>query len=79
MLRIQAPEGFTARWSPDEWRTMTDSTAFATDLGISFFDIPIPSEAASIEFTFLWEDGRWEGRNYRVNVRDPHKAGNKAA
>ena len=59
------------RWSLDEWRTMTDSTACPTDLGISFVDIPIPlSQAASIEFTFLWEDGRWEGTNYRVNVRD---------
>ena len=71
VLRIQAPGDFTLRWSQDEWRTMTDSTAFATDLGISFFDIPIPpSGPGSIEFTFLWEDGRWEGRNYWVNVRD---------
>jgi len=79
VLRIQAPGSFTLRWSQDEWRTTTDSTALATDLGISFLDIPTPSEAASIEFTFLWEDGRWEGRNYRVNVRDLDKAGGKAA
>jgi hypothetical protein len=59
---------------------MTESPAFATDLGISFLDIRIHSpETSSIEFTFLWEDGPWEGRNYRVNVRDLGKAGSKAA
>jgi glucoamylase len=63
VLHIQAPGGgFILRWSQDEWRTTTDSTALATDLGISFVDIPIsPSQAAPIEFTFLWQDERWEG------------------
>ncbi len=71
VLRIQAAGTFMLRWSLDEWRTITDSTAYPTDLGISFVDIPIPlSQANSIEFTFLWGDGRWEGTNYRVNVRD---------
>jgi glucoamylase len=76
VLRIQAPgDGFILRWSQDEWRTITDSTAFATDLGISFIDIPIsPSQATPIEFTFLWQHERWEGTNYRVNVRDLDQA-----
>jgi glucoamylase len=80
VLRIQASGSFTLRWSQDEWHTVTESPAFATDFGISFLDIPIQSpETASIEFTFRWADGRWEGRNYRVNVRDLDTAGSQAA
>jgi len=45
----------------------------------SFFDIPVASsEVGSIEFTFLWEDGRWEGKNYRMTVQDLNKTGDKA-
>lgn len=69
VFRIQAPGNFTVRWSQDEWHTTTDSVACSTDLGVSFVDISIrSSEATSIEFTLLWEDGQWEGRNYRVRV-----------
>jgi glucoamylase len=80
VLRIQASGRFALRWSLDEWRTVTDSKAFSTDLGISFVDLPIPPpQANSIEFTFLWENGRWEGTNYRVNIRDLNNAQSKAA
>jgi hypothetical protein len=79
VLRIQAPGSFTVRWSQDEWHTTTDSIARSTDLGVSFVDISIPSEATSIEFTLLWEDGRWEGRNYRLSIRDLGDVRNKAA
>jgi glucoamylase len=71
VLRIQAAGTFMLRWSLDDWRTITNSTAYPTDLGLSFVDIPVPlSQAHSIQFTFLWGDGRWEGTNYQVNVRD---------
>ena len=71
VLRIQAAGTFMLRWSLDDWRTTTNSTAYPTDLDLSFVDIPIPlAQTDSIQFTFLWEDGRWEGTNYRVNIRD---------
>jgi len=80
VLRIQTPAGFKLRWSQDGWRTITESNSIGTDVGVSFFDIPVASsEVASIEFTFLWEDGRWEGKNYRVTVQDPSKTENRAA
>src|SRR5262245_8999974 len=76
VLRIQAPRRFTLHWSQDEWRTVKDSPSVTTSLGISFLDIPIPTlQADSLEFTFQWDDGRWEGTNYRVNVRDLDKTG----
>jgi len=78
VLRIQTPGASMVRWSLDEWRTITDSTASPTDFGLSFVDIPIPvSQADSIQFTFVWEDGRWEGTNYRVKIRDLDTVGGK--
>ena len=80
VFRIQAPGNFTVRWSQNEWDTMTDSVACSTDLGVSFLDISTrSSEATSIEFTLLWGDGQWEGRNYRVSIRDLGNVRNKAA
>jgi glucoamylase len=79
VLRIQACGKFMLRWSGDEWHTQTDSTAVATDLGVSFVDIPIPPSKGSIEFTFRGEDGQWSGANYRVNIQDLDKTGRSAA
>jgi len=46
----------------------------------SFFDIPVASsEVGSIEFTFVWEDGRREGKNYRITVQDLNKSGGQGA
>src|SRR5207244_8312159 len=74
VLRIQAPGEFIVRWSLDERRTITNSTAAPTDFDLSFIDIPIPiSDADSIQFTFLWQGGRWDGTNYRVNIRNRNK------
>ena len=59
VLRIQAAGTFMLRWSLDDWRTTTNSTAYPTDLDLSFVDIPIPlAQTDSIQFTFLWEDGK---------------------
>jgi glucoamylase len=71
VLRIQAHGTFVLRWSLDNWRTTTNSSACATDFDLSFVDISIPlSQIDSIQFTFLWADGRWEGTNYKVNIRN---------
>jgi len=80
VLRIQAPETFTLRWSNDGWQTTTDSPATRVDLGFAFVDIPIvKSERGPIQFTFHWEDGRWENRNYDVTILNLPKSGIKAA
>lgn len=70
-LRIQAPALFTLRWSSDEWRTVNDTVAFSTAIGVSCVDIAVALEqVAPIVFTFRWKDGWWEGRNYEVAVDD---------
>jgi glucoamylase len=76
VLRVQAPRPFRLRWSPDEWQTVEDSDSTGTGLGIEYIDIPIlPAQRLPIRFTFLWADtGRWEGRDYRVAVRETAKS-----
>ncbi len=72
VLRIQAPAAFRLRWTKDDWRHQLDTASTPTALDINFVDIPIaPDQAAPVRFTFLWTDeGRWEGRDYLVNVTD---------
>jgi hypothetical protein len=40
-------------------------------LGIDYFDIATPpQQSGRIRFTFFWmEAGRWEGRDFEVEVR----------
>jgi glucoamylase len=69
-LRIQAPRPFSLHWSRDGWTTTADTRSQPTSIGINFVDIEIPGDArAPILFTFFWlDDGRWEGRDYKVEV-----------
>lgn len=69
-LRIQAPDAFRLRWSPDDWQTVHDTPSFPTVLGIEFVDLPISGkQKAPIRFTFFWtRNERWEGRDYAVEV-----------
>ncbi|MGH9632944.1 MAG: glycoside hydrolase family 15 protein [Bryobacteraceae bacterium] len=71
VLRIQAEASFRLRWTSDEWQTFTDSASIASGLGAHFFDIPVAGQqSAPLRFTFFWtETHRWEGRNYKVEVR----------
>jgi hypothetical protein len=43
-----------------------------TAIGIEFVDIPLPKKQKNpIQFTFLWlDEDRWEGKDYKVNVRE---------
>lgn len=69
-LRIQAPAPFVLRWTADRWQTFADAKASGTSLGIHFVDVPsAPGQRAPIQFTFHWPaGGRWEGRDYLVEV-----------
>ena len=69
-LRIQAPGSFTLRWSNDGWRTVRDTAAASTAVGVGYVDIEIGAQqTAPVVFTFQWtDDGRWEGRDYEVAV-----------
>ena len=69
-LRVQAPAPFKLRWTANEWQEVHDTESTATALGIESVDILISQEQrAPIRFTFYWlETGRWEGRDFQVNV-----------
>ncbi len=69
-LRVQAPAEFVLRWTANEWKTVHDTQAHTTPLGISYVDIPIArGQRAPVRFTFRWTLGeRWEGRDYTVTV-----------
>lgn len=73
-LRLEVLAPVRARVSLDGWTTWIDLDARDTRLGVWLVDIPgsdgVPS-GGRIDFTFWWsEAGRWEGRDFRVNVRD---------
>ena len=70
VLRIQAESAFRLHWTLDEWRHSADRPSTPTALGMDFVDISIPlRQAAPLRFTFFWTaDGRWEGRDFHVDV-----------
>ena len=70
ILRVQATALFELQWTRDEWRTVQNTQATPTALGIGFVDIPIPeSQEVPIRFTFYWHvSGKWEERDYEVAI-----------
>jgi glucoamylase len=71
VLRIQAADPFMLHWSNDEWKTPVDTASQTTAIGIHFVDVASArDDRAPILFTFRWlDDGRWEGHDYKVDVR----------
>ena len=69
-LRIQADAPFRLRWTGNDWRQIEETTSNTIGLGISFVDLVVPAEQkAPMRFTFFWEEpGRWEGRDFLVQV-----------
>ena len=69
-LRVQAPAAFRLRWTLDEWQHYTDADALDTTLSVHYVDIPTPrNQHAPVRFTFFWTaQGRWEGKDYKVDV-----------
>jgi glucoamylase len=76
VLRVQAEAPFRLRWTTDEWSVVRDTTSTPTALGIDFVDLPLPRlQAAPIRFTFFWLGvGRWEGRDFAVDVKGARDA-----
>ena len=71
-LRIQDSTPFRLRWSLSDWRDSADSASLTTALGIHYADIIVPEgQQAPVRFTFFWpEAGRWEGRDFQVEVQE---------
>jgi glucoamylase len=70
-LRILVGSPFVVRWTQDHWRHHEEVASTATSLRLHYADLPT-DVPAPIEFTFYWPVvGRWEGRNYTVQVRNP--------
>jgi hypothetical protein len=45
------------------------SIASLDESDIEFVDLPVPEEARTIRFTFLWlNENRWEGSDYQIDV-----------
>ena len=72
MISVLAPCPTQLRWTADEWQSVWDTLGAETGLGIYLVDIPIAEgQKALIRFTFFWTAaGRWEGRDYSVNVSE---------
>jgi len=71
ILRVQAGAPFLLHWTRDDWGTTEDSHSTPTPLGIEYFDIATPPQRSGrVRFTFFWKDaGRWEERDFSVDVR----------
>ena len=69
-LRIDYPAPFLLHWTSDEWNTANDVKSISTAVGMEYVDIIIPhDQKAPIRFTFFWtSEGRWEEKEYLVNV-----------
>ncbi|HKK27028.1 MAG TPA: glucan 1,4-alpha-glucosidase, partial [Gemmatimonadota bacterium] len=70
-LRVQAAAPFRLRWSADGWETVRDTEAASTAVGVHFVDLAAPRDGrAPLAFTFYWTGpGRWEGRDFGVEIR----------
>ena len=79
LLRIQANSPFLLHWTSDDWQHSKDVRSQGTAIGIEFVDIPLPKEQKNpIQFTFLWlDEDRWEGKDYKVNVREQEVAAHR--
>ena len=79
LLRVQADSPFLLHRTSDDWQNSKDTRSQGTAIGIEFVDIPIPEKHQNpIQFTFLWlDEDRWEGKDYKVNVREKDATGHK--
>ncbi|MGI0150988.1 MAG: glycoside hydrolase family 15 protein, partial [Thermoplasmata archaeon] len=70
-LRVQATSPFRLHWSVDGWAHPVDTDSTEIPLGLSYVDLPVaPGAVGAIVFTFFWPGAdRWEGQDYRVEIR----------
>jgi glucoamylase len=70
-LRVEMRADATVHWSTDGWRTVNDTPATDTTLGVWYADLPTGSlaEGGSVVFTFHWRDPEhWQGEDFTVCV-----------
>jgi glucoamylase len=69
-LRIELLNPATVVWTSNAWTAQREDVTRASRLGVYLLDIPTSDMAAGtkLEFTFLWENGTWEGHNFDVRV-----------
>lgn len=80
VLRLEVLRPARVRWTRDAWASHDDLDARDAGLGVFVADLPTEDlREGAVQFTFHWTDeGRWEGRNFRVVVestRTPDAAG----
>jgi glucoamylase len=69
-LRVCAGKPFRLRWTDNDWASYRDSESSSTAIGAEYCDLDPSQNDAAIEFTFFWtQRNRWEGRNYKVELR----------
>ncbi|HEY2664049.1 MAG TPA: hypothetical protein VGI47_06885, partial [Candidatus Binataceae bacterium] len=70
---IQCRDPFRLHWSVDEWNQVTETVANTNALKLYYTDIAIARDQKSpVRFTFFWvTTGKWEGRDYQVEVKAP--------
>jgi glucoamylase len=71
ILRLELLAPAAVHWSPDGWKTITDTKTLDTGIGLHICDLPtegLPS-GAEILFTFFWpETNRWQGTDFGVTL-----------
>jgi glucoamylase len=70
-LRVETLAPAVVHWSPDEWRTVHDTSTSDTTLGVHVCDLETSAlhGGTRINFTFYWPDAdRWEGVDYLVCI-----------
>ncbi|HEY1213947.1 MAG TPA: glycoside hydrolase family 15 protein, partial [Bryobacteraceae bacterium] len=70
-LRIDLLASARVRWTCDDWKTAEEAETTDSGLGVHYVLLKLNGSrrGTQVQFTFLWlEDGRWEGKNFSVQV-----------
>ena len=70
-LRVETLAPAVVHWSVDGWRSVHETAARDTTLGVYVCDLPTRDlgRADLVDFTFYWpEAGRWENVNFQVCI-----------
>ena len=69
-LRIVSPAPAVILWTVDNWNTKEEWRLQDSGLGLYYadFDPGTFIEQGKLIFTFRYEDGRWEGTDFEINI-----------
>ena len=70
ILRIISPAPAVMVWSVNNWTTKEEWRLLDTGLGLYYSDFRQGTfkEQSKLIFTFRYEDGRWEGTNFEIDI-----------